>query len=96
METITLAVITGETYSVRDKLIAMGALWHPTRKVWLVPLDKASEAQALVPVTKPHIPGKCDGCGGKVVDPYKLCYDCWGKSHTPVKAHYRTRKGATK
>ncbi len=40
--------ITGNTYPVKEQIKALGGRWNADRKVWLVPADKASAAQALV------------------------------------------------
>lgn len=40
--------VTGNTYPVKDKIKAMGGQWNAGRKCWMVPVEKASSAHALV------------------------------------------------
>jgi hypothetical protein len=64
--------ITGNTYPVKDQLRALGGRWNPDQKAWMVPDDKAQEAQKLVAGahaapqpssrTEWH-PRKCVACG---------------------------------
>lgn len=43
-----MAVITGNTYPIREKLKALGGVWKPALKGWIIPDSKADEARALV------------------------------------------------
>lgn len=43
-----MAIITGNTYPVKDQLRALGGRWDSARKAWIVPDDKAEAAAALV------------------------------------------------
>jgi hypothetical protein len=43
-----MVAITGNTYPVKDKIKALGGLWNSTKKIWLVPDDKAEQARKLV------------------------------------------------
>ncbi len=43
-----MALITGNTYPVKDAIKALGGRWNGTAKGWDVPEDKAAEARALV------------------------------------------------
>ena len=43
-----MIAITGNTYPVKDQLKSLGGRWNADRKAWMVPADKAAEAQALV------------------------------------------------
>lgn len=47
-----MAVITGNTYGVREKLKALGGVWKPALKGWIVPDAVADQARALVPAGK--------------------------------------------
>lgn len=40
--------ISGNTYPVKDQLKALGGQWQPDQKVWMVPEERAAEAEALV------------------------------------------------
>jgi hypothetical protein len=69
--TTTMAVISGNTYPVRDQLKALGGRWDSTRKAWIVPDSRADLARALVPVgsNKPRAsrgPRTCKTCGCKI------------------------------
>ena len=44
-----VVAVTGNTYPVREQIRALGGRWDAATKSWLVPADKAVEAQALVP-----------------------------------------------
>jgi hypothetical protein len=57
--------ITGNTYSIRDQLRALGGRWDAARKVWMVPADRADEARALVPPTKPRKQTRAGGSKAK-------------------------------
>jgi len=41
-------LITGNTYPVRDQIMALGGRWNPTVKGWSVPDAAADKARALV------------------------------------------------
>jgi len=64
-------LITGNTYPVKDQLRAMGGLWNPEAKGWMVPADRADEARRLVGGGSPaaganrstYRPSKCQVCG---------------------------------
>lgn len=43
--------ISGNTYQVKEKLKELGGKWDPEKKAWMVPADKAAEAQKLVAAT---------------------------------------------
>lgn len=45
--------ITGNTFPVKDQIKALGGKWDPDRRAWMVPEDKAEEAQALVAAAGP-------------------------------------------
>lgn len=64
--------ISGNTYPVKDQLRALGARWDADQKAWLVPADRATQAQALVAgASKGYVasakssyhPTKCTVCG---------------------------------
>jgi hypothetical protein len=65
-----MALITGNTYPVRDRLKALGGRWDAIRKGWVVPDSKAEEAARIVPAaTKPkagRMPRTCKDCGCKI------------------------------
>ena len=64
-----MAIITGNTYPVREQLKALGGIWVPTVKGWRVPDAVEAEARALVAATVPNYrpsgrrSGKCQQCG---------------------------------
>lgn len=62
-----MTAITGNTYPVKDKLRALGGRWDPEKKAWMVPNEKAQEAQALVAQSpnpsRLFRPSKCQVCG---------------------------------
>lgn len=45
---MSIVAITGNTYPVKDQIKALGGRWNAERKAWMVPADRAAEAQALV------------------------------------------------
>jgi hypothetical protein len=49
METVK---IFGRTFEVKDQIKALGGKWDPRNKAWDVPVDKADEVRALIPVKK--------------------------------------------
>ena len=56
-------LITGNTFPVKDALRAMGGRWDAANKGWRVPMDRASEALALIggnsaPVRSTYAPAK--------------------------------------
>ena len=70
-----MAMITGNTYPVRDKLAAMGGRWVPALKGWNVPESRADEARALVAstpavskrgTTTARQPRTCKDCGCRI------------------------------
>jgi len=48
--------VTGNTYPVKDELKALGARWNGDLKAWMVPSDKAEEAQRIVAGADPKKP----------------------------------------
>lgn len=48
-----MKLLTGATYPVRDQLKALGAIWNPEQRGWMVPDDKLEEATALVKYAPP-------------------------------------------
>jgi hypothetical protein len=40
--------ITGNTFPVKDEIKQLGGKWDANQKAWMVPLEKAAEAQKLV------------------------------------------------
>lgn len=48
MAQATFVEIQGNTYPVRDQLKALGGKWDASRKIWMVPANKAEEARRLV------------------------------------------------
>lgn len=81
----TRVTINGNTYPVKDKLKALGAMWDGDRKVWTIALDKAEQARKIVegapPDPKPDYTGKCLKCKGPVKSPYLVCYACKNPGH---------------
>ncbi len=64
-----MIAITGNTYSVREKLKALGCRWDAGRKCWLAPEDRAEQAQALVKPSRGgngYRPRTCATCGCKI------------------------------
>jgi hypothetical protein len=45
---MTMTLITGNTYPVKDALKALGGKWDADRKGWMVPDAKAADARKLV------------------------------------------------
>ena len=41
--------ISGNTYPVKEQLKALGGIWNPADKAWMIPADRAEEARKLVP-----------------------------------------------
>lgn len=81
-----LVPITGNTYSCKDKLKALGAKWNADQRVWIISADKAPEAQKIVASTPkvytPPVFSKCRlcGCAGSQYNKiYKngVCKGCW-------------------
>lgn len=66
-----MAEISGNTYPVRERLKALGGVWNPEKKVWIVPDERAEAARAIVaagPVgTRRREPvyWRCQVCGAK-------------------------------
>ena len=48
-----MKTITGNTYSVRAQLKALGGTWNPAAQGWNVPDERAEEARALVEAAGP-------------------------------------------
>lgn len=53
---MTLEIIKGNTYPVKDELKALGARWDAEQKAWAVPSDRAEEARAIVAGAGPKTP----------------------------------------
>lgn len=83
-------LITGNTFPVKDQLKALGGKWNAEKKGWEVPVDKESEAKALVANApkdtkkKPFVHHKCKVCGhiptgryGDVIYRSGECRDCY-------------------
>jgi hypothetical protein len=62
---MTMAIITGNTYPVKDQLRALGGRWVAQVKGWHVPDAREAEARALVNNQGPSggWGGKCKTCG---------------------------------
>jgi hypothetical protein len=62
--------IHGNTYPHRAALAAMGGRWNAAKKCWMVPADKAAQAQALVGTAKKggagRAPRQCATCGCRI------------------------------
>lgn len=54
--TTQFVAVTGNTFPVKDQLRAMGGRWNAEKGAWMVPADKAKEAQALVAPAKKTAP----------------------------------------
>jgi hypothetical protein len=71
--TSSTVAISGNTYSVKDQLRALGGRWNPDAKAWMVPVARADEARALVSgapaksssssSSSSYRPRKCVACG---------------------------------
>lgn len=63
-----MALITGNTFAVKDQLKALGGRWDAASKGWRVPDDKADEARRLVGTAKSpgRSPRVCKTCGKKI------------------------------
>lgn len=75
----TKVAIVGNTYPIRDALKSMGGTWDAKTKSWMVPAEKATEAQALLKTAPPRTfdrsfkgressssAGRCRGCRGPI------------------------------
>ena len=45
---MTMAMISGNTFPVKDQLKKLGGKWDKNENAWFVPMDKEVEALALV------------------------------------------------
>ncbi len=72
MTKMTTVAISGNTYPVKDQIKALGGRWDGDHKSWMVPADKAEQAQALVASAPAksyscdsgsYRPNKCTSCG---------------------------------
>ena len=63
-----MALITGNTYPVKEQLRAFGGRWDATAKAWIVPDHKADEARRLVGTARGtgRRPRTCKTCGCKI------------------------------
>ena len=68
-----MALITGNTFPVKDQLRALGGRWLPAQRAWLVPdayAQKARDLVDLVAVLPDRAPGHstrtCRICGGRI------------------------------
>lgn len=64
-----MALITGNTFPVKDQLKALGGRWDAASKGWMVPDAVADQARALVggKSSRPrHSPRTCKTCGCKI------------------------------
>ncbi len=64
-----MALITGNTYPVRDQLKAMGCRWNAAAKAWEAPESVAEKAAALVCGPKRQAgraPRTCKDCGCRI------------------------------
>jgi hypothetical protein len=78
MQKIERIPITGNTYPVKDKLKALGGIWNPDTKAWMIPKDKAEEAQkimAAAPAKKPRNP-YYNWREPTAKGPTKVCWEC--------------------
>lgn len=89
-------LVTGNTYPVRDALVALGGRWDGTAKGWRVPAAKADAARALVAGAGPKAPARPTGasrrpgwrpCGYPGCNP-SYCDECDGEG---LKLSYRNR-----
>ena len=70
--------ITGNTYPVKDQIIALGGRWDGNNKACMVPADKADQARALVAsaparaATSKNLSGNRRNCP----DVTRPCYKC--------------------
>lgn len=48
--------VAGNTYPVKEELKALGARWDAGEKAWMVPAEKAAEAQRIVAAAGPKKP----------------------------------------
>lgn len=65
-----MAMITGNTFPVKDQLRAMGGKWNPRLKGWDVPESMVEKAQALVAsksqLRSGYQPRTCQTCSKKI------------------------------
>ena len=80
--------VKGNTYPVKDQLKALGGRWDAGQKAWMIPDQRAAEAQAVVSSapkgfvpSSSYRPRKCVACGhveqrqgshGQYPDPDKI------------------------
>ncbi len=82
-----MTTITGNTYPVKDQIKALGGKWNPDIKGWVVPDNKAEEAQRLVAnapesmhMRKPFAGERsfqrrvCEECGEFIRHPRQRCW----------------------
>ena len=69
--------ITGNTYPVKDRLKALGARWNPELRAWMVPRDRADEAQAIVDSAPRAQRRYVQRCYRGHTSPVNGCMDCF-------------------
>ena len=65
-----MALITGNTFPVKDLLRALGGTWDARNKGWNVPSNRASEARALVAAAPADAPRKSSYGGRGYISNY--------------------------
>ena len=72
-----LVPITGNAYSVRAEIKALGGRWDGATKTWSVPRANYARAQALVPqAPRRGLSGKCRECGDESFG-HLHCAECY-------------------
>lgn len=66
-----LVAIRGNTFPVKDQLKALGGRWNAGEKCWMVPADRAEDAQRIV--DSAPAPERMEG--GRAVQT-KRCWEC--------------------
>ena len=65
-----MALITGNTFKVKDQLKALGGKWNPGLKGWIIPDSAAEKAREIVgesgPAPRRRGPRVCGGCGCRI------------------------------
>jgi len=76
--------LRGDTYAAKDRIKAAGGHWDPDQRAWWLGVAKRQVAEELAQPTSSNpiepaqtaTPGICLKCGGRVKEPYKICYAC--------------------
>ncbi len=75
---MSMVLITGNTFPVKDKIKALGGKWDAMAKGWNVPAEHASAIRSLVlgAPKSTFKPRKCK-CGQPLTGRFFKCRDCY-------------------